>query len=76
MHSDVVAKSNFIYILGARHCKSIGVTCSTNRRFTKDIEENTRKWPKKGPQRAKNQNFEEQKIAVRSDVPMSIMSKN
>ena len=44
-------------------CKSIGVTCSTYRRFTKDKEENTRKWPKKGPQRAKNQNFEKQKIA-------------
>ena len=27
-------------------CKSIGVTCSTSRRFTKDKEENTRKWPK------------------------------
>ena len=27
-------------------CKSIGVTCSTYRRFTKDKEENTRKWPK------------------------------
>ena len=33
-------------------CKSIGVTCSTYRRFTKDKEENTRKWPKKGPERA------------------------
>ena len=43
-------------------CKSIGVTCSTYRRFTKDKEDNTRKWPKKGPQRAKNQNFEEQKL--------------
>ena len=43
-------------------CKSIGVTCSTYRRFTKDKEENTRKWPKKGPQRAKNQNFEKQKL--------------
>ena len=43
-------------------CKSIGVTCSTYRRFTKDKEENTRKWPKKGPQRAKNQNFEKQKM--------------
>ena len=41
--------------------KSIGVTCSTYRRFTKDKEENTQKWPKKGPQRAKNQNFEKQK---------------
>ena len=33
-------------------CKSIDVTCSTYRRFTKDKEENTRKWPKralKGP---------------------------
>ena len=29
-------------------CKSIGVTCSTYRRFTKDKEENTRKGPKKG----------------------------
>merc|ERR1711947_46147 len=29
-------------------CKSIGVTCSTYRRFTKDKEENTRKWPTKG----------------------------
>ena len=44
-------------------CTSIGVTCSTFRWFTKDKEENTRKWPKKGPQRAKNQNFEKQKIA-------------
>jgi len=33
-------------------CKSIGVTCSTYRRFTKDKEENTRKWTKIGPQRA------------------------
>ena len=57
-------------------CKSIGVTCSTYRRFTKDKEENTRKWPKKGPQRAKNQNFEKQKIAFFSHVPRSIMSKN
>ena len=55
-------------------CKSIGVTCSTYRRFTKDKEENTRKWPKKGPQRAKNQNFEKQKIA--SHVPRSIVPKN
>ena len=43
-------------------CKSISVTCSTYRSFTKDKEENTRKWSKKGPQRAKNQNFEKQKI--------------
>ena len=57
-------------------CKSIGMTCSTYRRFTKDKEESTRKWPKKGPQRAKNQNFEKQKIAVFSHVPRSIMSKN
>ena len=49
---------------------------STYRRFTKDKEENTRKWPKKGPQRAKNQNFEKQKIAFFSHVPRSIMSKN
>ena len=38
-------------------CKSISMTCSTYRRITKDKEENTRKWPKKGPQRAKNKNF-------------------
>ena len=57
-------------------CKSIGVTCSTYRRFTKDKEENTRKWPKKGPQRAKNQNFEKQKIAFFSHVPRSIVPKN
>ena len=43
-------------------CKSISMTCSTYRRITKDKEENTPKWPKKGPQRAKNQNFEKQKI--------------
>ena len=30
-------------------CKSIGVTCSTYRRFTKDKEENTRKRALKGP---------------------------
>ena len=57
-------------------CKSIGVTCSTYRWFTKDKEENTRKWPKKGPQRAKNQNFEKQKIAFFSHVPRSIVPKN
>ena len=50
-------------------CKSIGVTCSTYRRFTKDKEENTRKWPKKGPQRAKNQNFEKQNIAFFPPCP-------
>ena len=44
--------------------KSISMTCSTHRRITKDKEENTPKWPKKGPQRAKNQNFEKQKIYV------------
>ena len=44
-------------------CKSISMTCSTYRRITEDKEENTPKWPKKGPQRAKNQNFEKQKIA-------------
>ena len=31
--------------------------------FTKDKDENTQKLAKKGPQRAKNQNFEKQKIA-------------
>ena len=44
-------------------CKSISMTCSTYRKITKEKEENTRKWPKKGPQRAKNPNFEKQKIA-------------
>ena len=57
-------------------CKSISMTCSTYRRITKDKEENTRKWPKKGPQRAKNQNFEKQKIAFFSHVPRSTMPKN
>ena len=57
-------------------CKSISMTCSTYRRITEDKEENTPKWPKKGPQRAKNQNFEKQKIAFFSHVPRSIMSKN
>ena len=57
-------------------CKSIGVTCSTYRWFTKDKEENTQKWPKKGPQRAKNQNFEKQRIAFLSHVPRSIVPKN
>ena len=42
-------------------CKSISMTCSTYRRITRDKEENTRKWQKKGPQRAKNQTFEKQK---------------
>ena len=57
-------------------CKSISMTCSTYRRITKDKEENTRKWPKKGPQRAKNPNFEKQKIAFFSHVPRSTMPKN
>ena len=37
------------------------MTCSMYSKTTKDKEENTRKWPKKGPQRAKTQNFEKQK---------------
>ena len=57
-------------------CKSISMTCSTYRRVTKNKEENTRKWPKKGPQRAKNPNFEKQKIAFFSHVPRSTMPKN
>ena len=57
-------------------CKSISMTCSTYRRITEDKEENTPKWPKKGPQRAKNQNFEKQKIAFFSHVPRSTMPKN
>ena len=56
-------------------CKSIGVTCSTYRRFTKDKEENTRKWPKKGPQRAKNQNFEKQKNAGFFSCPKECYAK-
>ena len=44
-------------------CKSVSMTCSTYRRITEDKEENTPKWLKKGPQRAKNQNFEKQKFA-------------
>ena len=35
---------------------------STYRRITKDKEENTRKWQKRGSERAKTQNFEKQKI--------------
>ena len=57
-------------------CKSIGVTCSTYRRFTKDKEENTRKWPKKGPQRAKNQNFEKRKKTFFPIALKNIFSKN
>ena len=57
-------------------CKFIGMTCSTYRRITEDKEENTRKWPKKGPQRAKNPNFEKQKNAFFSHVPRSTMPKN
>ena len=57
-------------------CKSISMTCSTYRRITEDKEENTPKWPKKGPQRAKNQNFEKQKIEFFSHVPRSTMPKN
>ena len=76
--TDTKARNGVLKTLCAKNqvCKSIGVTCSTYRRFTKDKEENTRKWPKKGPQRAKNQNFEKQKIAFFSHVPRSIMPKN
>ena len=34
------------------------MTCSTYRRITTNKEENTGKWQKRGPQRAKNPNFE------------------
>ena len=51
------------------------MTCNMYRRITKDKEENTRKWQKKGPQRAKNQNFEKQKIAFFYHDPRSIMPK-
>ena len=59
-----VLRNGVIKTLCAKNqvCKSIGVTCSTYRRFTKDKEENIRKWLKKGPHRAKNQIFEKQKI--------------
>ena len=56
-------------------CKSISMTCSTYRRITEDIEENTPKWPKKGPQRAKNQNFEKQKIAFFFSRPKEYYAK-
>jgi hypothetical protein len=57
-------------------CKSISMTCSTYKRITEDKEENTPKWPKKGPQRAKNQNIGKQKIAFFSHVSRSTMPKN
>ena len=57
-------------------CKSISMTCSTYRRITEDKEENTPKWPKKGPQRAKNPNFKKQKIAFFCRVPRSTIPKN
>ena len=69
-----VLRNGVIKTLCAKNqvCKSIGVTCSTYRRFTKDKEKNTRKWPKMGPQRT----FEKQKIAFLSHIPRSIMPKN
>ena len=39
-------------------------------------KKNTRKWPKKGPKRAKNPNFEKQKNAFFFHVPRSTMPKN
>ena len=57
-------------------CKSISMTCSTYRRITEDKEENTPKWPKTGPQRAKNPNFEKQKNAFFSHVPRITQPKN
>ena len=56
-------------------CKSISMTCSTYRRITEDKEENTPKWPKKGPQRAKNQNFEKQKITFSLSCPKEYYAK-
>ena len=50
------------------------VTKKTDRN-TKDKEENTRKWPFGGPQRAKNQNFEK-KNAFLTHVPRITMPKN
>ena len=37
--------------------KALGKTCSTYRIITKNKVENTRKWPKKCPERTKNQNL-------------------
>ena len=54
-------------------CKFIGMTCSTYRRITKDKEENTRKWPKKGPQRAKN--YEKQKMFFFTSYPKEYYAK-
>ena len=56
-------------------CKSINMTCSTYRRITEDKEENTPKWPKKGPQRAKNPIFEKQKIASFFSCPKEYYAK-
>ena len=55
-------------------CKSISMTCSTYRRITKDKEENTPKWPKKAPQRAKNCIFfscPKEYYAKKNQVPRS-----
>ena len=40
-----------------------------------DKEENTPKWPKKGPQRAKNPNFEKQKIEFFYSCPKEYYAK-
>ena len=58
-----VLRNGVIKTLCAKNkvCKSIGVTYSTYRKFTKDKEENTRKCSEKGPQRAKSQYFENKK---------------
>ena len=46
-------------------CKS----CSTYEGVARDGEENARKWPEKGPQRAKYQNFERTKHVFFSYIP-------
>jgi len=50
-------------------CKSIGVTCSTYRRFTKDKEKNTRKLPKKGPSEGQKSQFRKTKNCVSFSCP-------
>ena len=56
-------------------CKSIGVTCSTYRRFTKDKEENYSKMAEKGPSKGQKSKFPKKKNRFLSHVPRSIMSK-
>ena len=56
-------------------CKFTGMTCSTCRRNTKDKEKKYSKMAKKGPQKAKNQNFEKQKIVFFFSCPKEYYAK-